>query len=75
MDPEYHDILVGKALRCVDAAMTSHHQSQALHDTIICLLSKISCFQSAVNEEDLKLFPRLVVKAMKVEAVEPHSNS
>ena len=74
MDPDYYEILVVKTLLCVDAAMASHQQSQALHESIICLLSKMSCFQSAVNEKDL-FFLRLVVEAMKAEAMKTHSNS
>jgi hypothetical protein len=70
MDPDYYDMLVVKTLLCVDAAMASHQQSQALHESIICLLSKMSCFQSAVNEKDF-FFLRLVAEAMKAE----HSNS
>ena len=74
-DPDYYDILVVKTLRCIEAAMASHQQSQALHETIICLLSKMSCFQSAVNEKDLKFSLRLVVEAMKTETMKTHSNS
>jgi hypothetical protein len=75
MDPDYYDILVVKTLRCVDAAIASHKQSQALHEAVICLLSKMSCFLSAVIEKDLKFFLRLVVEAMKAEAMKTHSNS
>ena len=75
IDPDYYDMLVVTTLRCIDAAISHHQQSQALHETAVCLLSKMSWFVSDVIEKDLILLLHLVVEAMKAEAMKMHSNS
>ncbi|KAL7543729.1 hypothetical protein ACHAXR_013251 [Thalassiosira sp. AJA248-18] len=43
-DPDQVELLIGKTLRHIGDVMTSPLNSQAFHETIICLLSKMSCF-------------------------------
>jgi len=63
-DPDYVDILVGKTLERLKNAMQFHKKSQALHETVVCLLTKISSFES-VNSHTQSTFPYIAVDIMK----------
>mmetsp|Transcript_27539 Transcript_27539/g.58846 ORF Transcript_27539/g.58846 Transcript_27539/m.58846 type:complete len:1633 (-) Transcript_27539:1946-6844(-) len=68
LDPDYVDILVGKILQHIKAAMAFHQKSQVFTETAACLLSKMSCFGS--DSLDREAFLHVAVETMKA-----HCNS
>ena len=55
-DPDFFDILVGMTLKHIKSVMTSQQDSQVFHETIVCLLSKMSSFGSDSIERDADTF-------------------
>jgi len=62
MDLDYVDILVGKTLKHLKHVMASHRNSQGLHETIGCLLSKMSRFMQIDSRE---AFLRIAADTMR----------
>ena len=63
VDPDYVDILRGETFQHIEDAMKYHNNSQAFHETAVCLLSKMSC--SGNDSRCREAFLHVVVDTMK----------
>jgi hypothetical protein len=63
VDPDYVDILRGATFQHIEDAMKYHSNSQAFHETAVCLLSKMSC--SGNDSRCREAFLHVVVETMK----------
>jgi len=59
---DWHDLMLGKILQHTLAIKAHHQTSQAFHETIICILSKMSCY--GLNSFGGQAFPLFVVEIM-----------